>query len=84
MPLGQKKKTDIKVTGQELGMEIDYPPDALPIILCVDPEGEAGIQGALENTNVLRINGMDATMLSATQITELMAKRPLSLRLGRP
>jgi len=83
LSLGQRKTKDIKITEQELGLEIDYPPGQLPVILMVDIEGEAGLQGALENTNILRINGIDATMLSQTQIQEVMAKRPLNLRLGK-
>jgi len=80
---GLKKNLDIKITEEELGIAVDTGnPDGKPTIINVDSGSEAGQQGATENTPILRINGLDVSMLSEQQVIDMLAKRPLQLRLG--
>lgn len=80
--LGSKLHRDVTLKDNEagLGLELQFA-GGHPIVDAVDAKTEAG-QTAKLGDCLLRVNGLDTSILTEQQIRSLLAERPLKLRFG--
>eukprot|EP00747_Dinoflagellata_sp_TGD_P223451 gnl/TRDRNA2_/TRDRNA2_95013_c0_seq3.p1 gnl/TRDRNA2_/TRDRNA2_95013_c0~~gnl/TRDRNA2_/TRDRNA2_95013_c0_seq3.p1 ORF type:complete len:220 (-),score=18.87 gnl/TRDRNA2_/TRDRNA2_95013_c0_seq3:123-746(-) len=82
--LGSKAWRNISLSSEQvdLGFEFQRVGPSCPKLTSVDPSGPLGQAGCQPGESLLRINFLDAAVLSEEQIREMLANRPLSLRVG--
>eukprot|EP00397_Hematodinium_sp_SG-2012_P024243 GEMP01025243.1.p1 GENE.GEMP01025243.1~~GEMP01025243.1.p1 ORF type:complete len:731 (+),score=214.27 GEMP01025243.1:114-2306(+) len=81
--LGKKKHIDVDLASGELGFDLAHDGGA-PRVSSVEHASDVANAGVQAGMHLVRINGIDTTMLAQTQITEMLGKRPITLRMGDP
>jgi hypothetical protein len=77
-----KKDVQLSEADLQLGFMWQYLGDGIaPRVTRVDPNSKVA-QVAQEGVSLLRMNGLDAAMLTEKQVTDLLKTRPMSLRFG--
>jgi len=84
MTLPQKVKQDVKLPEGELSIGFEWKfigEGQCPSVVSVDPSS-AVAQAAIPGYSLLRVNGLDTSMFSEKQISDMLRQRPLTLRFG--
>jgi len=83
VPLGKRKSIDIDLPVGGIGFDFEPAEEGRkPRITSVDSGSEVMRQGVHKGMELQRINGLDTSMLTPSQIKGMLAKRPISLRIG--
>jgi len=84
MTLMQKAKQEVKLPegAISLGFEWKFIGEGrCPSVVSVDPQSVVA-QAAMPGQSLLRVNGLDTSIFSQKQVSDMLRQRPLTLRFG--